>query len=113
MDDSSQGGILTRRCVSCGNLAKDDARFCNVCGASLLESHAPEQQIASAGISPEDAHEIIEEVRRAYSSIPIIARPMVPPMPEVLRRIPACARKYTLQQLIDLLDEAYSQGFLS
>ena len=113
MDDNRQGGILTKRCVSCGNPAGDDARFCNICGASLPESHVAEQRTASGGISPEDANEIIEEVRRAYSSIPIIARPMVPPMPEVLRRIPACARKYTLQQLIDLLDEAYSQGLLS
>jgi len=112
MDYNSQGATLTRRCVSCGNPEKDDARFCNVCGASLPESHVAEQRTASGDISPEDAHEIIEEVRRAYSSIPFIARPMVPPMPEVLRRIPECARKYTLQQLIDLLDEAYSQGLL-
>jgi len=102
---------LTKPCPSCGNLALDDARFCNVCGTGLgLEQRT--EPTGTAGIMPGDAQEIVEEVRRVYSSIPLLARPMVPPMPEILKRIPACARKYTLQQIIDLLEEAHAQGLL-
>jgi len=102
---------LTKRCSSCGNLAADDARFCNVCGTGLGLEHRTEST-STAEIAPEDAQEIVEEVRRVYSSIPLLARPMVPPMPEILKRIPACARKYTLQQIIDLLEEAHAQGLI-
>jgi len=109
---------LTKRCPSCGNLATDDARFCNICGTGLELEHRTDElehrtePTGTAEITPEDAQEIVEEVRRVYSSIPLLARPMVPPMPEILKRIPACARKYTLQQIIDLLEEAHAQGLL-
>jgi len=102
---------MTRRCPSCGNSAADDARFCNICGAGL-ELGLKTEPTGAGQIAPEDAQEIVEEVRRVYSSIPLIARPMVPPMPQILKRIPVCARKYTLQQIIDLLEEAHAQGLL-
>jgi len=91
---------------------EDDAKFCNICGASLAEEGSHKQRSNVTGISPEDAQEIIAQVQRLYASIPLIARPMVPSMPQILRGIPVCARKYTLQQIIDLLEEAHVQGLL-
>jgi hypothetical protein len=91
---------------------KDDAKYCSVCGSNLSESIGAVQQRDAAGISPSDAQEIVQEVQRLYASIPIIARPMIPPMPQILQRIPACARKYTLQQIVDLLEDAHAQGLI-
>jgi len=111
-DIPAVGGTLERKCVSCGSLSKSEARFCNVCGMSLASEGTPESSKNQVEISPEDTQEIIEEVRQLYSSIPILMRPLVPPIPQILERIPASARKYTLQQLIDLLEEAHTQGLL-
>jgi hypothetical protein len=37
---------------------------------------------------------------------------MLPALPDILRRIPASAGKYTLNEIIQLLDEAYETGRL-
>lgn len=65
---------------------------------------------AGTPISPEDAEEIVEEVRRVYSRIPAMFRPFIPSLPELLRKIPVCARKYTLGDLIRLLEVAHEEG---
>jgi hypothetical protein len=91
---------------------KDDAKYCSACGSNLSKAIGAVWQGDATGISPSDAQEIVEEVQRLYASVPFIARPMVPPMPQILQRIPACARKYTLQQIIDLLEEAHAQGLI-
>jgi len=65
---------------------------------------------AGTSISPQDAEEIIEEVRRAYSKVPMMIRPFIPSLPELLRRIPECARKYILGDLIRLLEFAHDEG---
>lgn len=103
---------MTRRCVSCGNAVKEDAKYCSVCGSNLSDTIGAVRKGDATGISTSDAQEIIQEVQRLYASVPFIARPMVPLMPQILRRIPACARKYTLQQIIDLLEEAHAQGLV-
>ena len=110
--DTIKGGILDRTCLSCGNLAESNARFCNNCGASLGPEAGAASSTASTQISPQDAQEIVAEVQALYASIPVLVRPMVPPLPQILRQIPACARKYTLQQLIELLEEAHAQGLI-
>jgi len=61
-------------------------------------------------ISPKDADEIINEVSRAYAKVPMVFRSFVPSLPELLRKIPECARKYTLGDLIRLLESAYEEG---
>jgi len=65
---------------------------------------------AGTSISPQDAEEIIEEVRRAYSRVPMMIRPFIPSLPELFRKIPECARKYTLGDLIRLLESAHDEG---
>jgi len=65
---------------------------------------------AGTPISPEDAEEIINEVSRAYAKIPIMFRSFIPSLPELLRKIPECARKYTLGDLIRLLEFAHEEG---
>ena len=63
-------------------------------------------------IDESDANEIIAGVQAMYERIPAFVRPMLPPLPDILRRIPASAGKYTLDELIQLLDSAYASGRL-
>lgn len=103
---------MERKCSKCGTLVGNEARFCNICGAALDSSSATTARPGSAAISNADADVIISYVREAYASIPLIARSLVPPMPQILSAIPACARKYTLQQIIDLLEEAHARRLI-
>lgn len=64
------------------------------------------------GIEGKDATEIIAGVQAMYDKIPAFVRPMLPALPDILRRIPASAGKYTLNEIIQLLDEAYETGRL-
>jgi len=63
------------------------------------------------GIDEKDATEIIASVQSMYEKIPAFIRPMLPALPDILRRIPSSAGKYTLNEII-LLDEAYATGRL-
>ena len=63
-------------------------------------------------INEKDASEIIAGVQAMYDKIPMFVRPMLPSLPDILRRIPSSAGKYTLNEIIDLLDTAYETGQL-
>ena len=63
-------------------------------------------------VSEKDADEIIGGVQAMYDRLPGFIRPMLPPLPDILRRIPASAGKYTLNEIIELLDSAYESGRL-
>lgn len=63
-------------------------------------------------VSEKDGDEIIAGVQAMYDRLPGFIRPMLPPLPDILRRIPASAGKYTLNEIIDLLDSAYESGRL-
>jgi len=63
-------------------------------------------------INEKDADEIITGVQAMYDRIPSFIRPMLPPLPDILRRIPSNAGKYTLDEIIQLLDAAYETGRL-
>ena len=63
-------------------------------------------------IDEKDAREIIAGVQSMYDKIPGFIRPMIPPIPDVLKRIPPSAGKYTLNDIIELLDWAYATGQL-
>jgi hypothetical protein len=63
-------------------------------------------------IDEKDANEIIAGVQAMWDKIPSIIRPMIPAIPDVLRRIPPSAGKYTLNEIIQLLDWAYENGQL-
>ena len=64
------------------------------------------------GINEKDADEIIQGVQAMYDRIPGFVRPMLPALPDILRRIPSSAGKYTLNEIIELLDSAYETGRL-
>ena len=63
-------------------------------------------------IQGKDAEEIVAGVQAMYEKIPTFIRPMLPALPDILRRMPASAGKYTLNELIELLDSAYETGKL-
>jgi hypothetical protein len=63
-------------------------------------------------IEGKDADEIVAGIQAMYEKIPAFIRPMLPAMPDILRRIPASAGKYTLSEIIELLDWAYETGKL-
>ena len=64
------------------------------------------------GIQGKDAEEIVAGVQAMYEKIPAFIRPMLPALPDILRRIPASAGKYSLNEIIELLDSAYETGKL-
>jgi hypothetical protein len=66
----------------------------------------------ATSIQGKDATEIIAGVQAMYEKIPAFIRPMLPALPDILRRIPTSAGKYTLNELIELLDDAYETGRL-
>src|SRR2546426_8934090 len=55
-------------------------------------------------IQGKDAEEIVAGVQAMYEKIPAFIRPMLPALPDILRRIPASAGKYSLNEIIELLD---------
>lgn len=68
--------------------------------------------LKGTSINEKDAEEIIGGVQEMYDRIPSLFRPMLPSLPEVLKRIPPSAQKYTLREIIELLDYAYENGLL-
>ncbi len=68
--------------------------------------------VKGTSISEKDAKEIIDGVQAMYDKIPSLFRTMLPSLPDVLRRIPPSAGKYTLDEIIQLLDWAYQNGHL-
>ena len=68
--------------------------------------------LKGTNISERDAKEIIEGVQAMYDRVPALFRSMLPSLPEVLKRIPPSAGKYTLDEIITLLDWAYQNGHL-
>lgn len=68
--------------------------------------------LKGTSISEKDAREIIDGVQAMYDKVPTFFRPMLPSLPDVLKRIPPSAGKYTLGEIIQLLDLAYENGLL-
>jgi len=68
--------------------------------------------VKGTSITEKDAKEIIDGVQEMYDKIPTLFRTMLPSLPDVLRRIPPSAGKYTLDEIIQLLDWAYKNGHL-
>ncbi len=68
--------------------------------------------LKGTSIEEKDAKEIISGVQAMYDKIPGFIRPMLPSLPEILKRIPSSAGKYSLNEIIQLLDWAYDSGQL-
>ena len=75
-------------------------------------SGKPKTKSKGTIIQGKDADEIVTGVQAMYDKIPAFIRPMLPALPDILRRIPASAGKYTLDEIIELLDSAYETGKL-
>lgn len=78
----------------------------------MVRSPSLKAGLKGTTINEKDAEEIISGVQEMYDRIPALFRSMIPSLPEVLRRIPPSAQKYTLREIIELLDYAYENGLL-
>ncbi len=77
-----------------------------------MSTKSAKTKLKGNSIGEKDADEIIAGVQAMYDKIPGFVRPMLPALPDILRRIPASAGKYTLNEIIQLLDSAYETGRL-
>jgi hypothetical protein len=77
-----------------------------------MAAKSAKTKIKGNSIPEKDADEIIAGVQAMYDKIPSFVRSMLPSLPDILRRIPASAGKYTLDEIIELLDWAYETGRL-
>jgi hypothetical protein len=78
----------------------------------MMSAKSAKTKPKASSIDSKDATEIIAGVQAMYEKIPTFVRPMLPALPDILRRIPSSAGKYTLNEIIQLLDEAYETGRL-
>jgi hypothetical protein len=78
----------------------------------MMSAKSAKTKTKGSSIDAKDATEIIAGVQAMYEKIPAFIRPMLPALPDILRRIPSSAGKYTLNEIIQLLDEAYETGRL-
>lgn len=81
-------------------------------GEKRVLSKSIKAGVKGTSITEKDAKEIIDGVQEMYDKIPTLFRTMLPSLPDVLRRIPPSAGKYTLDEIIQLLDWAYKNGHL-
>ena len=78
----------------------------------MMSTKSVKTKLKSGSINEKDADEIIAGVQAMYDKIPSFVRSMLPALPDILRRIPSSAGKYTLDEIIQLLDSAYATGRL-
>jgi hypothetical protein len=79
---------------------------------SMMSTKSTKTKLKGSSINEKDADEIIAGVQAMYDKIPSFVRSMLPALPDILRRIPSSAGKYTLNEIIQLLDSAYETGRL-
>jgi hypothetical protein len=79
---------------------------------SMMSTKSAKTKLKGNSINEKDAAEIITGVQAMYDKIPSFVRSMLPALPDILRRIPSSAGKYTLNEIIQLLDDAYETGRL-
>jgi hypothetical protein len=60
-------------------------------------------------ITPDDQQEIIDEINKSYNNLNPLIRGFMPPIPSLLKQIPAVARQYTLGELIEFLEKAHEE----
>jgi hypothetical protein len=77
-----------------------------------LSAKSMKTALKGTSIEEKDAKEIISGVQAMYDKIPGFIRPMLPSLPDILKRIPPSAGKYSLNEIIQLLDWAYDSGQL-
>jgi hypothetical protein len=78
----------------------------------MMSTKSTKTKLKGNSIDEKDAEEIIAGVQAMYDKIPSFVRSMLPALPDILRRIPSSAGKYSLNEIIELLDWAYETGRL-
>jgi hypothetical protein len=78
----------------------------------MMSTKSTKMKLKGSSIDEKDAEEIITGVQAMYDKIPSFVRSMLPALPDILRRIPSSAGKYSLNDIIQLLDWAYETGRL-
>jgi hypothetical protein len=61
---------------------------------------------AGTDITNEDAQEILTSLVKAYSAIPQALKDYIPPLDRILKVLPDTVRKYSVEDVIKLLDWA-------
>ncbi|MCL4391525.1 MAG: hypothetical protein M1284_03300 [Candidatus Parvarchaeota archaeon] len=61
---------------------------------------------AGTNISNADAEEILTSLVKAYSVIPPAMKPYIPPLDRILKVLPDSVRKYSVEDIVKLLDWA-------
>jgi len=69
--------------------------------------------LAGTNIPKEEGLQIIRQVRDLYKNLNPFIKPFVPPLPDILKKIPPVARKYTVDDLVQLLEWAAEEGLLN
>jgi len=93
-------------------MAREDLELLRGSGRKARLSKSIKAGLKGTSITEKDAKEIIDGVQALYDKIPSLFRPMLPSLPDLFRRIPSSAGKYTLDEIIQLLDYAYQNGHL-
>ena len=61
---------------------------------------------AGTSITNDDAQEILTSLVKAYSAIPPVFKEYIPPLDRILKVLPDTVRKYSVEDIIQLLDWA-------
>ncbi len=61
---------------------------------------------AGTNINNKDAEEILTSLVNAYSVIPSVIKPYIPPLEKILEVLPNSVRKYSVEDIIKLLEWA-------
>ena len=61
---------------------------------------------AGTSITNDDAEEILTSLVKAYSAIPPVLKNYIPPLDRILKVLPDTVRKYSVEDIIKLLDWA-------
>lgn len=67
---------------------------------------------ANTNISKEDAETILIALAKVYGNIPSEIKQFIPPFEKILENIPDEARKYTVEDIIKLLQWAKDNGII-
>src|SRR5438552_16247176 len=104
VQEIDMGGCLTNLYMPQMGRAGEDGR--------KMSAKSMKTALKGTSIEEKDAKEIISGVQAMYDKSRGFIRPMLPSLPDILKRIPSRAGKHSLNEIIQLLDWAYDNGQL-
>ncbi len=60
-------------------------------------------------VKEEDKEKIINELNEEIDDLPGMIENFIPPLPEILEKIPESAEGYKVEELLDVLEEAWGE----